>query len=166
MRSESGDQKAVPVEPNPRGLAVVLCLGNRYMRDDGVAMRVAEALKGALGGGIVVEECQALDLALLLQYQRASKIIVVDALKSGAPPGSVSRYGIAPRKEALDSLPREHGLKLNDVFDLASATGIVRCPVTIVGVEPKDCGVGEGLTPELEAAIPLVVGEVERALES
>jgi hydrogenase maturation protease len=165
MRSEHGTQ-AAPAEPNPKGATVVLCLGNKYLGDDGVALRVAEALKGVVGAGVIVVECQTLDLPLLSQYEGASKIIVVDALRSGALPGSIGRYGLVPRREALVSLPREHGLQLHEVFDLAYAAGMVRCPVTIVGVEPKNCGVGESLTPELEAAIPLVVGEVEAALKS
>jgi Ni,Fe-hydrogenase maturation factor len=55
-------------------------------------------------------------------------------------------------------------MELHDLFDLASEAGLLTCPVTIIGVEPKDCRVGEGLSAELMSAVPSVIAEVEREL--
>ena len=40
------------------------------------------------------------------------------------------------------------------------------CRVVILGVEPKDCSPGEGLTGEVADALPRVVGEALRELVS
>jgi hydrogenase maturation protease len=165
LASKAGDSPlADPVAPSFSGKSVVLCLGNRYLGDDGIGIRVADALDGILGADVLVEASQTMDLPLLSRYEGASRVIVVDALKSGASPGVVSRYALVPKGVPLQALKGPHSLELHDFFDIAWQTGLLGCPVTIVGVEPKDCGVGEGLTKELEGAIPRVVAEVEAAL--
>ncbi len=136
------------------GRRVVIGLGNPYMKDDGVGIEVAKELRRRdLGTGVLLYEYQTLELSLLWQFKGASKIIVVDALRSGGTPGTVSTYTITPREGPLLELPSLHALQLYDMFDLANQAGMLPCPVTIVGVEPKDCSLGEGLTDDLAAAV-------------
>jgi len=147
------------------GKTVVLCLGNPYLRDDGIGCRVAEELRGSgLGKNVLVETCQNADLSLLWDYKGASKIIVVDAMKAGTPPGTVSRYRISASETPLDRLPGLHTLQMSDMYDIASQAGLLTCPVTIVGVEPKDCSPGEGLSKELVSVVPLILAEVNKEL--
>ena len=152
-------------EVNSVGKTVIICLGNRYLKDDGLAIQVADELnERSLGGNVLLDVCQTMDLSLLGRHRHASKIIVVDAMKGGAPPGTISKWTIARREAPLTALPGLHGMELHDLFDLASEAGLLTCPVTIIGVEPKDCRVGEGLSAELMSAVPSVIAEVEREL--
>jgi Ni,Fe-hydrogenase maturation factor len=50
------------------------------------------------------------------------------------------------------------------MFDLASRSATLPCPVTIIGVEPLNCSPGEGLTEPVSAAINQAVDAVVRAL--
>jgi hydrogenase maturation protease len=148
------------------GKTIIICVGNEYLGDDGIGIRVANELKGRLlGDNVLVDTFQAPDLSLLCNYSGASKIILVDALKSGAPPGAVSRFAIVPNKGPIGSLQGLHALGLQEIFDVASQTGLLTCPVTIVGVEPKDCTAGEGLSQELAEVVPDVLTEVMNELE-
>jgi formate dehydrogenase subunit gamma len=142
------------------GKTVVVGIGNRYLRDDGIGVQVADELVGSLGEKVLVRSCRSADISLLAQFAGASKVVLVDALKSGAHPGTVSRYTILPNKNPLTSVPGLHSLDLRDVFDIATQTGLLTCPVTIVGVEPKDISVGEGMSDELIQAIPRVLSAV------
>ena len=145
------------------GKTVVLGLGNRYLSDDGVGAAVAkELLRLDLGEGVLVRAHQTFDLCLLSECSGASQLIVIDAAESGTAPGTVTEYAVVPRPGPLDSLPGLHSLKLLDLIDFASRTGMLSCPVTVLGVEPKDCGVGEGLSHEVEAAVSGVVSLVAR----
>ncbi len=147
------------------GKVVVIGLGNLYMRDDGVGIRVAQDLKKReLGEDISVEEYPEMDLTLIGNLHGASRIILVDAVKGGKEPGTVSKFEFAPRKGDLFELPSLHSLELSDVLDLASSAGILTCPVVIVGVEPKDDSLGYGLSPEVEAAVPKAVETVIKEL--
>ncbi len=151
--------------PKRENKIVVIGLGNVFMKDDGVGIQVARELKQHdLGKGVLVYDYQEMDLSLLRYFQGASKVVVVDALKSGKPPGTISKYSIATREGPLLQLPSLHGLQLYDMFDLANQAGLLSCPVIIVGVEPKDCSVGEEMTEELMDALPRAVDEVIKEL--
>ncbi|HYA56175.1 MAG TPA: hydrogenase maturation protease [Nitrososphaerales archaeon] len=151
-----------PTAPDPDELAagktVVLGLGNPYLRDDGVGVAVARELqRRSTAGDAIVRAHQTFDLWLLSEFSGASKLIIIDAVRSGSAPGTVTEYEVAPRRGPLSPLPGLHSLELHDLIDFASRMGLLSCPVTIIGIEPKDCGVGEGLSPEVERAIPDVV---------
>jgi hydrogenase maturation protease len=142
------------------GKTIVVGIGNKYLRDDGIGVQVADELAGSLGEKVLVRSCQSADISLLAQFAGASKVVLVDALKSGADPGTVSRYTILPNKNPLDSVRGLHSLDLRDVFDIATQTGLLTCPVTIIGVEPKEISVGEGMSDELVQAMPRVLSAV------
>ncbi len=152
-------------EPSFVGKSVIVCLGNRYLGDDGVGIRVAEELRTrSLGADAVVDCSQTADLSLLWRYRGASRVVIVDAVKSGTPPGTVTKYTIARKDGPLEPPGGQHGLRLQDIFDMAVETGVLACPVKVIGIEPKDCRVGEGLSPELVEAFPRLLEEVAKEL--
>jgi hydrogenase maturation protease len=139
------------------GKTVVVCLGNPYMKDDGLGPEVYRRLRGmALGQDVIVTEFRSLELGTLWQFRSARRLLVVDALKSGSTPGTVSKYSLLPGSAAQARLPDSHGLELGDAMDVIGSEG-PSLPVTIIGVESKDCGFGEGLTKEVAAAVPEAV---------
>ncbi len=152
-------------EASFEGKRVVIGLGNEYMRDDGVGIRVAKEVRGRnLGADVLVYEYLELELSLLWRFREAAKLVVVDALSSGGSGGTISTYSITPRDGPLLQLPSLHSLRMHDVFDLANRAGALPCPLTIVGVEPEDCSPGEGLTEAVASAIPRIVDTVVQEL--
>jgi hydrogenase maturation protease len=165
MTYEAAEEELDVWEPSYEGKRVVIGLGNPYMKDDGVGLLAAEELRRReLGPGVLVYEYHSLELSLLWQFRGASKIIIVDALRSGGSPGTVSTYTITPREGPLLELPSLHALQLYDMFDLANQSGMLPCPLTIIGVEPSACDPGEGLTEAVSAAIPQAVDAVLQEL--
>ena len=154
-------------EASFEGKTVVVGLGNPYMKDDGIGIFAARQLKKShsLGDKVVVYEYQAMDLSLLLQFKGATKIILIDALKSGSPPGTVSKYEITSREGPLLKLPNLHELQLYDMLDIASETGLLACPVVVIGVEPKNVSPGEGLTDAIAGTIVKIFSEVKGEIE-
>jgi hydrogenase maturation protease len=141
-------------EPSYEGKTVVLCLGNRYMKDDGLGPEISRRLRGmSLGPRVVVSDSVSVDLVTVWQFRTAKKLLVVDAIRSGDRPGAVSKYSLLPRKGDAARLPSLHGLDLSTASDLAATDGHPVAMV-IIGVEPEDCGPGEGLTKQVEAGIP------------
>jgi len=135
------------------------------LKDDGVGIAVArELLRRDLGEGVLVRTHQTFDLWLLSEYGEASRLIIIDSVKAGTLPGTVAEYEVTPRPGPLSSLPGLHSMKLHDLIDFASRTGLLCCPITVIGVEPKDCEVGEGLSPEVERAVPEAAARVAEKL--
>lgn len=140
-------------------------VGNPYMKDDGIGIEVAKELrKRNLGEGVEVIERQVPDLSVLLQSE-SSYLILVDALKRGKPAGTMTKLRFGGRKSPVLPVPLSHELRLDDLIELARRSGISARPITVIGVEPADCGVGDGLTPAVARALPLVVSEVVRELK-
>jgi hydrogenase maturation protease len=170
MTSSSTDNSREPEEIwqiSFEGKTVVVGLGNPYMRDDGIGIHAARQLKKSrnLGDKVIVYEYQAMDLSLLLQFKGATKIVLIDAVKSGSPAGTVSKYEITSKEGPLLKLPNLHELQLYDMLDIASETSLLACPVIVIGVEPKDVSLGEGLTNTVAGAFYALISEVKSETE-
>ncbi|MBN2578663.1 MAG: hydrogenase maturation protease [Pirellulales bacterium] len=143
---------------------LILGLGNPLVSDDGAGLRVAEALKGRLAGreDVEVSEDYWGGLRLmerLIGYRRA---IIIDAVCSGAAPGTIHR--LSP-----DSIPTQRSASAHDVnlptaleFGRQAGMDLPRNEeIHLVGIEAADIlNFSERCTPAVEAAIPRAVETV------
>lgn len=157
----TSSQQVEPWELSSEGKVVVLGIGNPYMHDDAIGPKVVEELKGRkIGENVLVFDYGSLDPALLAYFKGSSKVVIVDALKAGETPGTVSKYMVSESNNPLPRVPSLHQFELYDLVDLAAETGLLPCPIVIIGIEPKDCAPGDGLSDEVKQAIPNVINEV------
>ena len=143
---------------------VVIGLGNAYRRDDGVGLAVAERLR-AQSGGIDVVSYEQEPSRLLDAWTGADLALVVDAVSSGAEPGTVHRFDATER-----AVPGRvfrgstHAFGVSEVIELARALGRLPRRVLVYGVEGDEFGAGEGLSPAVAAAVgPLATELLEEA---
>lgn len=140
---------------------LVLGLGNPLLRDDSIGLRVVRAAEALLHGhpDVVVAEDYHGGLRLMERLVGYERAIIVDAICSGALPGTLHRLG-------PHSLPTQHTASSHDVtLPTALALGRqigARLPaddaILILGIEAVDVlSFGEDLTPEVAAAIPAAV---------
>jgi len=145
----------------------VIGVGNPFMKDDGVGITVARTLRKLdLGLKVSVLERQVADLSILTYARKASKVVIVDAVKSGKPPGSTVKFNVDDPRSPLLRVPFSHEAGLRDMVAFARRSGIRLPPITVVGVEPADCGPGEGLSKPVADALPLVIEEVVNEVKS
>lgn len=148
----------------------VIGIGNTLMGDDGVGVRVAEALAlRDLGPDVTVIIGGTAGVALSEHFMRADSMIVVDAIAVDDAPGSV--YRMTPEDAGITGLRSHtsHGLSLPDILFATRMRGA--CPsVIIYAIQIADITCGfDTLTPLVEAAIPDVcdmVAEEARRLAS
>lgn len=142
-------------------------MGNTLMGDDGVGVKVAEALSSRdLGPGIDVICGGTAGMALSQHFAEADAVVVVDAIAAGDVPGSVFRF--TPEEGGLTELRSHtsHGLSLPNIMLAARLKGAAP-KVIIYGIQIGDITCGfDTLTSEVEAAIPdvcaLVIAEAIR----
>lgn len=151
---------------------VVLGLGNVLLGDDGVGVRVVEALgrlaerdPGALPRGTRLLDGGTLGLGLLGCVEGARALVLVDAVNIGRRPGTV----IVLDEERLS--PRAGGGRssrggVGALLATARLMGILPPEVSLVGVEVGAIEVGSTLSPEVRAALPGAVDRVRRELDS
>jgi hydrogenase maturation protease len=153
--------------PTPR--VVVVGMGSEYRRDDGagpaVADRVAELRDGVVNIGPIADPLDLLGL-----WDGAELAVVIDAVHSGAEPGTVRliEVGAAPKGESGDDpagTTSTHGIGLAGVLRLARAVGSAPKRVVVVGIEGDDFGQGTGLSPAVDRALPHAARHVMELIE-
>jgi len=135
-------------------LPLVIGLGNEHRGDDGSGLEVARALKARLAGRARVEECTSEGIALLELWKEADRVLVVDAVRSGAVPGTVHRFeagdGFSPGVRTATST---HGLSLVEAVALGRGLGCLPRELVIYGIEAENVLIGDGLTPPVVRAV-------------
>jgi len=143
-------------------LVVVAGLGSEYRRDDGAGPLVAaRAVEEAGTGRDVGPITDPLDL--LGVWDGADLAVVVDAVQSGAAPGTVyvvELGGVGGVPYGPSATTSTHGIGLAGVVRLSRAVGAAPDRVVVVGIEGEDFGRGTGLSPAVEAALAGAVGRV------
>ena len=126
--------------------------GEPFRRDDGVGRAVAERLRALAPPGLEIQEASGEAADLVERMKGAPSVILVDAMRSGRPPGALLR--LSPRDGRLEAraLSSTHGFGPAEALELAAALGVLPKAVEVWGVEGADFSAGQGLTPEVEAA--------------
>ena len=141
---------------------LVIGLGNPLRGDDGVGVRVAQALaEQTLPGGVEVVDggTQGLGLVSLLEGQQ--RVILVDAADMGKSPGQFVRFtldeAILPGEDQSLSI---HDAGLRDALLLARALEVLPDELVIFGVQPASIEWDSFLSPQVEATLPDLIRAV------
>ncbi len=143
---------------------VVAGLGNRYRGDDAVGPQVADLCAGVAPG---VRDIGPLEepLDLLGRFDGADLAIVIDAVRSGAPAGSVQilDVDVLDRGERGDGdfmVTSTHGIGLVGVLRLARAVGRAPRRLIIVAVEGENFTLGSEMSAAVARAVPVALAAV------
>jgi hydrogenase maturation protease len=153
------------VRDESSGTLLVLALGNPLLGDEGLGLRALEALASTADFPSSVEllDGGTAGLSLVPRLRSAERVLVLDAVSAGRPPGTVLRLD-------GDELVREgfgktspHEIGLGDVL---SATRLAGGPeeVVVLGIEPESFSLGVGLSAPVENALGTLVAAALRQL--
>lgn len=155
---------------------LVVGIGNPWASDDGVGQEVVHRLEALAEahmrhGGRAPVTCVTLaqpDVALLDALESCDTAIIVDAVISGAPPGTVHRQLWQPGMLGVRVAARasSHGFGVRELLDMAAALERLPEKVILWGIEAGSREPGQGLSAEVLAAVPAVVEGLWRELTS
>lgn len=139
--------------------------------DDAAGLAVAERLRGtALPVNVDVVACPRPGLDLLDEFAGTEAVVVVDAMQSGSPVGTVRRI-------PLDSLQPQRGfsshtLGVAEALELGKVLGRLPPRVEIVGIECGSTG-EDTLSPAVAMSITaaaeevlVLLGELQRQMQT
>ncbi len=116
---------------------LIICVGNPYRRDDGVGLAVLDTLPD----GARAVEASGESTALLNLWAGERRVVLVDAMSTGAAPGTVhvlacrqGRWASPPPSPAAST----HGLGIAEAIALGIAVDDVPDELVLVGVEVAD----------------------------
>lgn len=117
---------------------IILGIGNELLGDEGVGVHAARRLgRETLPGRTKIVEVGTAILDALPELEQADRIIVLDAMKDGRPPGTVYKI---PLEQCSSSacIASMHGFDIVRVMALAGRD--LPPPVLVFGVEPGVVG--------------------------
>jgi len=131
---------------------LVLGIGNVLRKDDGAGIRVIELLRERnLPDSVRLLDGGTAGIDLLPYLEGADRIIIVDALITDSPAGTITLLAGNEVREH-DVFMSGHFGRLSELLDLAAEIW-TRPEAIIIGITPKDCESYEAaLSPEVDEA--------------
>lgn len=134
-------------------MALVVGVGNPERGDDGVGAEVARRVTARGLAGVLVAHYRE-PVQLLDDRPDAGIVVIVDALLSGAPPGSVTVREVDDRPlQEWTGTGGTHSVGVVAVVELARALGRLPRRLFLVGVEAEAFDPGGPLSPAVAAAV-------------
>ncbi|MCB1825734.1 MAG: hydrogenase maturation protease [Candidatus Competibacteraceae bacterium] len=145
---------------------VVLGLGNILLRDEGVGVRVVEALAAryVLPAGVEVVDGGTTGMELLDTLAGCDHLLVCDAVQTGAPPASVVKLADAEVPALFQARFSPHQLGLAEVLATLILMEEAPATITLIGVVPVDLELGIELSPAVTAVVERAVACLVDAL--
>ena len=132
----------------------IICCGNPERGDDGAGALVAARLRDL---GVEAETRTGEASELLEAWRGADHVVVVDAVETGAPVGTVWRWDGWQASFPVRSSTSTHGLGLSEAITLARVLDRLPERLRIYGIEGRRFEPGTEVSPEVKLAVEEVV---------
>ncbi len=142
-------------------------MGNPWRRDDAAGLEVARLLEGTLAPGVELLEREGEPTALIDAWEGATTVWLVDAVSSGAAPGTVHRLDASSEELPTDLFRRStHHVGVAEAVELARVLGRLPGRTIVFGIEGGSFEIGDELTPAVAAAIESTADAVRAEVTS
>ncbi|MDX1775450.1 MAG: HyaD/HybD family hydrogenase maturation endopeptidase [Desulfobulbales bacterium] len=147
---------------------LILGIGNVLLTDEGIGVRALKELERRY---CFPENVELLDggtagIELLRHIRNRDYLIIIDAMKFGREPGTVSRLEGDDVPAAFRTRISPHQLGLSDLLAAAMLTNELPKKLVLFGVEPKSLDIGLDLTATVEASVDKLVAAVADELRA
>jgi hydrogenase maturation protease len=150
------------------GGTVVLGAGNPLMGDDGLGIEVLETLAQRW---VESRDMRFLDggvwgMRLLPHIEEADRLLVIDAVRTGADPGTLVRLERDEIPRHLRTKISPHQIDLSEVFAVAELRGTFPREAVVLGIEPAEIDTYLEISREVIVSVPSLITAVEEQLEA
>lgn len=153
---------------SPKTPIKIIGVGNTFRGDDAAGLLVVRGLPKENFPQVEIAESPGTGSALPDAWKGAIRVIIIDAVVTGGPPGSIYRFDV---HELGATLPvshssTTHGWGLSEALAMGKVFQNLPPVLIIYGIEGKNFGLGEALSSEVAAAIPEVTSRVTQEIQS
>jgi len=141
---------------------LVLGIGNLIMSDDGIGVRVVQLLaeRYRYPAGVTVLDGGTLGLDLLPRLEGVERLLVVDAVETGQPAGTLVRMAGEEVPVVLETKVSPHQMGLKDLLAVAMLQGFAPREMVLWGVQPALIELGTELSEAVASRLEPLVGKV------
>ena len=150
---------------NPKPI-LILGIGNILLKDEGVGVHTAKKMMEMdLPPDVEVMDGGTMGLNLLYYIEGRKKVIVIDTVLVGDPPGTIYRFTDESLVDNKPMLRTAHGIDFSDVIKTSKMLGTKPEEIVFIGIEPESLDEGLELTPTIEKRVPVLIKMVMKELE-
>ncbi len=140
---------------------LIIGIGNTYRGDDGAGNAVAQRLAGQVPPEATVIEQSGEGTALVEAWKGAQFVIVVDAMESGAPAGTIRRFDAVAKNLPVELFRHSnHTFGVGGAVELARTLNELPASLIVYGIEGQEFTAGERLSDPVEKAVAAVASRV------
>jgi hydrogenase maturation protease len=142
---------------------LVIGVGNEYRGDDAIGLLVARRVRELGLENVIAIEESGEGAHLIEAWKGAETVIIVDAVSSGANPGSVYRFdAVAQRIPSKIFRHSSHAFSVVEAIELARTMSQLPPHLIVIGIEGQSYEAGVGLSPEVKQGVEEVVNRITR----
>ncbi|WP_304509491.1 hydrogenase maturation protease [Anaerotignum sp.] len=139
----------------------LIAIGNRFMKDDGIAIKVAENLVDKLKGlniEVIIGETDCQNCFYLLKQD--DYVLIIDAIYTGSEPGSIHPLKLEEAVAQSSGASMQHDMSIIELMKLYKS----KFKGYLIGVEIAELGFGDKLSPVLNEKYQQICLDVERTI--
>jgi len=144
---------------------IVIGIGNRYRGDDAAGPIALDRLADRVPECVPLFENSGDAAAIIEAWRDRDRVVLIDAVESGAEPGTVHRLDGRSGVPGHWRLNSTHLMSLGEAVELSWAIGCIPDELLVFGIEVGQTDHTEELSPEVDEAIDEVVEWVLADLE-
>ena len=133
-------------------------IGNPDRGDDAAGWEVAGSVSTW-----DVDRRTAGSLDLIELWSTDDDVVIVDAMRSGARPGTIHMFDAADEALPVGAFASTHAFGPAAVIELARSLGRLPHSLVVIGIEIGDTSHGRTMTPEVKRAVDEVAAELQSA---
>jgi len=152
----------------PKSPIRIIGVGNTFRGDDAAGLVVVRGLPKENFPQVDIVESPGTGSALPDAWKNAVRVLIIDAVVTGGPPGTIYRFDV---HELGATLPvshssTTHGWGLSEALAMGKVFQNLPPVLIIYGIEGKNFGLGEAVSPEVAAALPEVIRRVTAEIQA
>jgi hydrogenase maturation protease len=146
---------------------LLIGVGNEYRSDDGVGLMVARTVREKQFSTILVKEESGEGVALMESWQRFSNVMIVDAVSSGAAPGTIFRIDAGKEKMPAKFFHYStHAFSISEAIELARVMNTLPPKLLVYGIEGNNFAAGTTLSHSVQLASGKIIEQIEKEIQS
>jgi hydrogenase maturation protease len=152
----------------PNFRLLVLGIGQEFRGDDAAGLLIARRLRERLGPEVAILEKSGAAGDLLAAWEGADAAILVDAVRGGGPPGRIYRFPVHEAALPAELFPAAstHAWGVAQAVALGQALRQLPPFLVVYGLEGRDFGIGQTLSPAVAQAIPTAARRILAEIEA
>ncbi|HXV86573.1 MAG TPA: HyaD/HybD family hydrogenase maturation endopeptidase [Gemmatimonadales bacterium] len=146
---------------------VVIGLGNPLMSDDGIGLAALQLVREwDIAPEVDLVDGGTWGMQLLPAIEDAGRLLFLDAINTGACPGTLTRLSREELPRFLETKVSPHQVDLKDALAVAEFRGRLPHETVAIGIQPATVALGMDVSPAAGAALVTMLAAVRRQLET